>query len=249
MFFLIDFLGWRAFQAAYFSGKHYVQIDKGGYTEPLSIPGASADAIKAAVAGAVKSGRVWLLNGTISVCGDDVPAGFLTDEAQLLPPPTPLSTADLLPANLPTAWTEKVTTAHLIHASLSNKRGKPLPWAPVRQALDEAFRLGVLERTADSPDWPTDFGGAAGVKMVVRTEIKEPPPKKGYGAKHVTAELRPNEIQDLADQLGEMTKAAAGHELKFSVQIQVGTDKAPPDDVVEQMNKILVGIKKGMRLE
>lgn len=235
--------------AAYFSGKHYVQIDKGGYTEPQSIPGASADAIKAAVAGAVKAGRVWLLNGTISVCGDDVPAGFLTDEAQLLPPPAPLSTADLLPANLPVAWTEKVTTAHLIHASLSNKRGKPLPWAPVRQALDEAFRLGVLERTADSHDWPTDFGGAAGVKMVVRTEIKEPPPKKGYGAKQVTAELRPNEIQDLADQLGDLTKAAAGHELKLSVQIQVGTDKAPPDDVVEQMNKILVGIKKGMRLE
>jgi hypothetical protein len=127
--------------AAYFSGKHYVQIDKGGYTEPQSIPGASADAIKAAVAGAVKAGRVWLLNGTISVCGDDVPAGFLTDEAQLLPPPAPLSTADLLPANLPVAWTEKVATAHLIHASLSNKRGEPLPWAPVRRALDEAFRL------------------------------------------------------------------------------------------------------------
>jgi len=147
--------------AAYFSGKHCVPIDKGGYSEPLSIPGASTDAVKAAVAGAVKSGRVWLLNGTISVCGDDVPAGFLTDEAQLLPPPAPLSTADLLPANLPMAWTEKVTTAHLIHASLSNGRGKPLPWAPVRQALDEAFRLGALERTVDSHDWPTDFGGAA----------------------------------------------------------------------------------------
>jgi hypothetical protein len=107
----------------------------------------------------------------------------------------------------------------------------------------------VLERTADSHDWPTDFGGAAGVKMVVRTEVKQPPPKKSYGAKQVMAELRPNEIQDLADQLGELTKAAAGYDLKFSVQIQVGTDKAPPDNVVEQMNEILGGIRKGMRLE
>ncbi len=41
----------------------------------------------------------------------------------------------------------------------------------------------------------------------------------------------------------------AGHELKLSIQIQVGADKAPPDDVVEQMNKILGEIKKGMRLE
>jgi hypothetical protein len=193
---------------------------------------------------------VWLLNGTISVCGDDVPAGFVTDEAQLLPPPAMLSTSDLLPANLPAAWTDKVTTAHLIHASLSNKRGKPLPWAPVRQALDEAFRLGVLERTADSHDWPTDLGGAAGVRMVVRTDkIEQKFLKKGYGAKQATADLRPNEIQDLADQLGELTKAAAGHELKFSVQIQVGTDKTPPENVVEQLNKILGGIRKGMKLE
>ncbi len=58
----------------------------------------------------------------------------------------------------------------------------------------------------------------------MRSGISEPPPKTGYGAKQVTAELRPNEIQDLADQLGEFTKAAAGHELRFSVQIQVGTD-------------------------
>lgn len=124
-------------------------------------------------------------------------------------------------------------------------RGKPLPWTYVRQALEEAFRLGVLERTADSGEWPTDFGGAASVKLVVRSGISEPPAKTSYGAKHVTAELRPNEIQDLADQLGELTKAAAGHELRISIQIQVGTDKSPPNNVLEQMNRILSGIKEG----
>lgn len=50
-------------------------------------------------------------------------------------------------------------------------------------------------------------------------------------------------------QVGDLTKAAAGHELKFSVQIQVGTDKAPPEEVIEKINGILDGIKKGMRLE
>jgi len=84
--------------------------------------------------------------------------------------------------------------------------------------------------------------------MIVRSGFKEPPPKKGYGAKQVMAELRPNEIQDLADQLGELTKAAAGHDLKFSLQIELGSDQQPPDEVVEQMNRILGGIKKGMRL-
>ncbi|HNB67475.1 MAG TPA: hypothetical protein PLR94_07240 [Accumulibacter sp.] len=236
--------------ATYFSGKHSVPVDKGGYTEPLAIPGAALTVIKDAVAAAVRAARVWLLNGPISVWGDDVPAGFLTAEALLLPPPiAALSTADLLPTSLPAAWTEPEASAHLIHASLSHKRGRVLPWPLVRQALDEAFRLGVFERTADSHDWPTDFGGAAGVKMVVRWQSSEPPAKQAYRARQLTTELRPSEIQDLADQLGELTKAAAGHQLRFSLHIQVGTDKALPDEVLTEMNRILGGIKQGMRLE
>ena len=72
---------------AYFSGTHFVSVDKGGYSENLLIPAATPDAIKAAVASAVKRSRLWLVNGTISVLGEDVPGGFLNEQAVILTPP------------------------------------------------------------------------------------------------------------------------------------------------------------------
>ena len=54
---------------SYFSGKRLVAVDKGGYTENLLISAAEEGAIKEAVASAVKNGRIWLVNSTISVLG------------------------------------------------------------------------------------------------------------------------------------------------------------------------------------
>jgi hypothetical protein len=233
----------------YFSGKHYVQVDKGGYVEPMVIPAATPAAIKDAVADAVKSGRLWLVNGQISVLGEDVPSGFLTDDASLFAPPASIAATDLLPANLPAAWSGEQTTAHLIHASLSNKCRKPLPWVSVRTALDEAFRLGVLERTVDSNDWPSDFGGAAGVKVMVRKREWTEPKSAPYGASVATAELETNEIQDLADNIAEIKKAAAGQKLRFKVTIEVGEAGSKPQAVIDQLNKILGDIRAGWKID
>ena len=135
--------------ASYFSGKHFLSVDKGGYTENQLIPVAEEGAIKAAVAQAVVSGRIWLVNGTISVLGEDVPAGFLDEHAELYLPPAPISPRDLLPAQLSSAWSKDRTTALLLHGALSAKAGKSLPWIPIRQALEEGFRLGLFERTLE----------------------------------------------------------------------------------------------------
>ena len=147
------------------------------YTENLLIPAAIPRAITDGVAGAVKGGRVWLVNGTVNVLAEDVPAGFVNDTAQLFPPPLPLAGVDVLPTQLPTAWQGEATNGHLIHAELSSKVGKVLPWTRVLGALDEAFRRGLIERTLDSGVWLCDLRGGAGVKIVTRkSEAKEPPP-------------------------------------------------------------------------
>lgn len=39
--------------------------------------------------------------------------------------------------------------------------------------------------------------------------------------------------------MGELTKAAAGHDLRYSVRIELGGDKVPPQDVVEAVNQVL----------
>jgi len=230
---------------AYFSGKHFVAVDKGGYTENLLIPAAQEGAIKAAVGQAIKSGRIWLVNGTISVLGEDVPAGFLNEHAELYSPPAPISTSDLLPGQLSSAWSGEDTTAHLLHGALSAKAGKPLPWMPVRQALEDGFRLGLFERTLESGPWPCDLGGASAVKMrLVKGGVRETP-VTAYGAKAATAELETHEVQDLADQIDELRQVTAGHALHIKVTVEFGEAGKVEREVVDRVNAILSKIKMG----
>ena len=65
----------------------------------------------------------------LSVLGDDVPSGFMNEQAVILTPPAPIPATDLLPASLEPAWKDGETTGHLIHAALSASKGagKPLP--------------------------------------------------------------------------------------------------------------------------
>lgn len=234
--------------ATYFSGKHFVPIDKGGYTENLLIPAAEEGAIKAAVGLGVKSGRIWLVNGTISVLGEEVPAGFLNEQAALYPPPAPISATDLLPVQLSGAWSGDDTTAHLLHAALSAKAGKPLPWTPIRQALDDGFRLGLFERTLESGPWPCDLGGASAVKMrLVKSGAKETP-ATAYGAKVATAELETHEVQDLADQIDELRQVTAGHALHIKVTVEFGEAGKVEQEIVDRVNGILGKIKTGWKV-
>ena len=233
---------------AYFSGKHLVEIDKGGYTENLLIPAASPEAIAGAVTGAVKSGRAWMINATISVLGEEVPSGFVNESAQLLPPPVAIASIGVLPAQLPAAWSGEETTAYLIHASLSAKAGKPLPWPLVRSALEEGFRLGLIERTLGSGAWPCDMGGAASIKVRAhKTEAKEPP-SPSHGTKVASAELETHEVQDLADRIDALREATAGHRLRIEVTIEIGEGKVD-QSVLDTVNVVLGQIKPGWKAE
>lgn len=233
--------------ASYFSGKHFVPIDKGGYTENLLIPAAEEAAIKAAVGLGVKNGRIWLVNGTISVLGEEVPAGFLNDQAVLYPPPAPISSADLLPAQLGSAWAGDETTAHLLHAAISAKAGKPLPWTPVRQALDDGFRLGLLERTLESGPWPCDLGGASAIKVRLVKGVKdEPGPTPG--TKVASADLETHEVQDLADQIDELRQVTAGHALHIKVTVEFGEAGKVEQEVIDRVNGILGKVKTGWQI-
>lgn len=234
----------------YFSGKHFVEVDKGGYTENLLIPAATPKAIADATAGAVKSGRVWLVNGMISVLSEDVPPGFINESANLFSPPLPVASVDILPAQLAVAWQGDESNAHLIHAALSSIAGKPLPWSRVAHALDEGFRLGLIERTLDSGSWPCDLGGASAVKVRVRkNDAKDPPPPKHYGSKVASAELQTHEVQDLADNIDALREATAGHPMRIRVTLEIGEDSQVDQAVVDKVNAVLGQVKAGWKTE
>lgn len=244
----------------YFSGSHVVKLKREGYEEPLLIPKAETETIESAVSAAVKNGKLWLTAGPASILAEEIPAGLLTDEARLQAPPPAISTTELLARNLPEAWKDGSTDAQALANALSQKAGKTLPWATVREAVDGALRARLLEREIETGAWPCNYADAQQVRLREPLMTIEPAslgtaaaptlptlPKQGVRAGQ--AELRPNEIQDLADEVDRLVAAAAGHGLRFRIQIELGGDAPLPDEVVDQVNKILEEIPVGIRIQ
>jgi hypothetical protein len=233
---------------AYFAGGNVVQIPKEGYEEPFIIPKAGEAVLDLAIQEAVKRGLLWLVLGSASIYAEAIPEGLLAPEAILLLPPARLSMMDILPDRLPEAWRSDVTTALAIDTALSNKAGKPLPWKIIFETLDGAFRSRYLERTVDSKAWPCDFGDAQWIKVRVPVSAPPtpppPPPSDNYVAE---AELQPNEIQDLADEMGNLLGLIAGLDISFRLRIEL--DRQSPQDVVNRVNNALMEINPRLKLE
>ena len=62
------------------------------------------------------------------------------------------------------------------------------------------------------------------------------------------AELRPSQLQDLADIVGDVVGAAVGYELKFRVVVELGGETEPPGDVVEKLNRSLGEVSEELKL-
>lgn len=213
---------------AYFSGQTVIQVTTAGYAEPLPVPRASRSVLEAAVAEQVSQGRLWLTSGPASLLKEEVPAGLLTDDALLRPPPVSIPVTDLLPAALPAAWTDGVATAESIAAALSARAGARLPWLTVRQAIDDALRTNWLELTVDSGAWPCAAGAAAAARFQPTKMAQDgkgaPAVKEITPANRLVAEaqLTVAEVQELGERIGEIKKLLAGVEMTVTVRIEVG---------------------------
>ncbi|MDI6709994.1 MAG: hypothetical protein QME76_04805 [Bacillota bacterium] len=233
----------------YFRGGNVVHVPREGYEEPVVIPAAERPVVEEAVTAAVRAGKLWLTAGVASILGEEIPAGVLTDEARLQPPPPPIPVTELLPANLPEAWKSGETTALGIVGALSRKAGRMLPWTVVREAIDGALKARLLETTLDSGEWPCGLIGAQHVKVRVPDVAPPPPPPPPPrpGIRVAEAVLQPGEIQDLAEAVGEMVKAAVGYDLVFRLRVELGgTDL--PEEVVEKINRMLAGVSENLKL-
>ena len=62
------------------------------------------------------------------------------------------------------------------------------------------------------------------------------------------SEVRPNEIQDLADQVGELVKLAIGLELKFALRVELGGAARPSTELLAKINEILRAIRSDLEL-
>jgi hypothetical protein len=244
----------------YFSGDYVAQVEQNGYPEPVPIPKATPDVLKDAIRTAVQQGNLWLRKGQTSLYDEEVPEGLIDEDTILKTPPESISPTDLLPKKLPDAWPDGETTASDLASALSDEYGEPLPWPIVRKAIDGAFRANYMKPSVDSKEWPTDRSGAGHVKIELpsveetpsddKWTSKETPPAGGFGSgvKRASGELGVDEIQNLADEIGELVSAAAGHGIQFNVTIEAGTDESLPDEVEARLNEILKRVSESLQI-
>ncbi len=209
------------------------------------------DVVDVAIQAAVKEKKLWLTSETASFFAEDIPAGVLSDNAYLQAPPQPVPVKDIRPENLPEAWSGETTTALEISHALSTKVGKMLPWITVREAIDGAFRSRLIERTDDSGGWPCGYENARFVKIWLPREQAQSPVSSPPSDLHLPrpsskpsllvaqAPLRVDEVQDLADHISEIAKAAIGLDLKLSVRIELASTPPPSEEVVARINQLL----------
>jgi hypothetical protein len=262
----------------YFSGSNVVQIPREGYFDSLPIPSVERSVIDTAVSEAVKNSQLCLTSGEACFFAEDIPAGVLAEDAQLQPPPPPLSINDVLPDNLPEVWSSGTTTVLAIYEALIQKAGHPLPWLTARDAIEGAFRARRFELTADSQSWPCNFASASSVKFHLPQPSQrtvEQSPFQQQSAKQSTvsdnpssayqttasvgkprinqrvaaAYLQTHELQDLVERIAEIKSAAAGIDLKFRIQIEVGGESQPSDYAIARLNQLLQEISENLDLK
>ena len=241
----------------YFGGGTTVQIARDGYEEPVQVPKAAKEIVETAIVKAVESGVVWLLAGPASLLGEPVPAGVLNHAAMLSAPPEMISAPDILPENLPEAWSAERTTALALASALSQKSGKILPWRIVRDAITGSLNARFVELCEGSGKWPSEYHEAKLVHLKVAavggggsdgTTGGDRAKKKPLIA---SAYLDPPQIQDLADALPRLLdiKAKSKIPIQFRIQVELGDgQKAPTKEVRAEVAKLLTEISDELHL-
>lgn len=243
----------------YFSGKTVVQVDKGGFTEPVSIPKASVAVVDATIGEAVEAGNVWLLSGPASLLNEPIPTGVLAPTSKLCVPPAPISAALILPENLPNAWKDGGTTALSIATALSQVAGNTLPWKTVRDVIGGAVQARFITLAEDSAPWPCDLSAANTIKIKVAAAGSGGGTGGGPGAggptasnlRVATADFEPSQVQDLSDLIPSLLeiKAKAKFDMKFHVSLEIGDGTTrPSDELVNDINELLKDLGEDFRV-
>ena len=238
----------------YFAGGHTVTLPKEGYEETLIIPKCESAHVETAISQAVEQGLVWLTSGPASILKEPVPAGVLSASAILRPPPERIEVAELMADSIPDAWKNDKTNALAIATTLSTQRGMTLPWATVKSAIDDGIRARWIELSDSNIMWPCDINGAQHVVLQipqdqkVREDEKDPYQPTPSGMLTAEAALEANGIQDLADQIPDIAKAAVGNSLKFNVRIEFSGETTPDPEQVQKINELLSEVSDNLRL-
>jgi hypothetical protein len=242
---------------AYFSGR-VLSLQKDGYEEPLAILRAGRDVVDAAVLFTVKEKRLWLLAGPGSFFAEDVPAGVLSESATLRRPPQSIPPKEILSNALPEAWSGNTATA----LDIANA-GITLPWYTICEAIDAAIRSRWLVTTEDPGQWPCDYAAARFARFSLpqeptsrptpapspTTEVREPVSTLVPTMLVAEADVQDFELQELAEQVGNLMKETVGLNLRFHLRMELGPALQVSEATLAKVNEILDEVSEKLRMK
>jgi hypothetical protein len=231
---------------AYFDGTHTIDV---GHSQTQAIPKLSTSSIDKAISNAVEAGDVWFLSGPTSLLKEAIPAGVITDTGELRPVPEAIAPAALLEGNISAAWDNGEANAAAFLTQLSSLESVQLPWTLVSEAIACALRARLIELRSDPGTWPCGVGSASharfratGVEPPVGGEDSSTVQEKGQ---RFRAQLTPDEIQDLADNIHKLTSLQAQHHLDMRILITLvieSSDGETTPEIVGAVREVLKGI-------
>ena len=234
-------LAWEAL-LAYFAGGHAVARPG---EEPVAIPECPEPEVAAAVVAAVRAGTVWLNGGAYSLWKEPVPEGALRPGVSLRPPPAKIEPAALGEEAVPAAWSADGTTGAALLRARSAEAREALPWGILRDSIRDAVGARWLQISEGSGPVECDVDDAGQVRLTRPPKTPVAPPLPTPLPVGVEAELEDSELQDLAERVGEIRSAAAGHELRFLLRATVAP--GTPQAVRDEVNRLLAEISDDLK--
>ena len=227
----------------YFSGGKQVSVESGaGYDESFVVPRCAEDAILDAARRGVERGTVWLTNGPTSLWKEHVPVGALDgEETALHPPPAPLTPQELLEEALPGAWKDGKANGAALARAAFQARGAALPWGLIRDGI----KAGVESRWLQLAEGSGPVGCGYDEAGNLRLERPDAPPPSPPAPAAGDAALEGWQIQGLSEIVPDMTKAAAGRELRFHVRVTVAGEAS--DETRAALDKLLATVSENLK--
>ncbi|MBI4622247.1 MAG: hypothetical protein HY736_03365, partial [Verrucomicrobia bacterium] len=235
----------------WFDGKHaFQEKSHPDYPpEPRPIPEVPVEEIHKAVKAAVTAGDLWLVFGAESFHREEPSAAHMDPEAQLRAPPEALSAIDLVPGALPDGWStenEPKTTVENLYSALKQKKSVPWPGKTFVQTLNEAIGRGIMQRTAGSgPLVSLKADGAVALTVKLHAPPTPPPPAQAGRKAAKRVSLSVAELQNLADEIPQLTKLLAGMDVKFDLDLSIADKQGAK---LDEVNKILEKVRAGWKL-
>ena len=146
---------------------------------------ASDEILLDAIQSAVQNGLLMARRQGKAHLKENIPDAEITDDLELLAPLEPISGSELSHKSLPDAWENETSSVGKIIHVLSVRKGSPIPWSLIVDAINDGRDKRLFEFIDGSPPWPcaTDEADKVGLKVSQATVKIAPKDLIGSDAK------------------------------------------------------------------